>query len=348
MQHADKRYRQPAWISFNPHPALGLDATTVSASTPTRSSVSILIRPSGWMQPVALAAWSALMFLFQSSSGPRAGCNFSVEVAVCSAFQFQSSSGPRAGCNQKAGEIKQQWSKVSILIRPSGWMQRDCIGVCLHRLPVFQSSSGPRAGCNRARSRRRRSTSRVSILIRPSGWMQPPLVLECHLRMTKFQSSSGPRAGCNAIPCTPSRPPRRRFNPHPALGLDATRTDGCSHNGRSLFQSSSGPRAGCNAVAGQPGDVGQVVSNPHPALGLDATLPGSKCRCRGSVGFNPHPALGLDATHRTCCWKSWRCGFQSSSGPRAGCNGGSGGNGRTRCPVSILIRPSGWMQPRWG
>gem|GEM_PF-5680990 len=36
---------------------------------------------------------------FQSSSGPKAGCNLNNGIPMSDIFKFQSSSGPKAGCN---------------------------------------------------------------------------------------------------------------------------------------------------------------------------------------------------------------------------------------------------------
>ena len=158
-------------VSFNPHPAFWPDATRVVSPgrITSRNHVSILIRPSGRMQPgeagprpsdylgsfnphpafwpdatgVAIAANSVKRLLFQSSSGLLAGCN---ARCICNAQAFQN-------------------SRVSILIRPSGRMQqyqRGCLG---RPAPVWPSGrmqpggwAWPDVG--------------VSILIRPSGRMQ--------------------------------------------------------------------------------------------------------------------------------------------------------------------------------
>ena len=111
--------------------------------------VSILIRPSGRMQQ-----WWHRMYpsayAFQSSSGQKAGCNtrwWQVAVAHFTGFQsssgqkagcntssaisgpltisaFQSSSGLLAGCNNHRRSDVHGDDPVSILIRPSGRMQR--------------------------------------------------------------------------------------------------------------------------------------------------------------------------------------------------------------------------------
>ena len=88
-------------MCFNPHPARRPDATR------------------GVIDPYLLAWW-----LFQSSSGQKAGCNSpSSESVGLNNIVFQSSSGQKAGCNLRA--------VVSVDV-PF----------------VFQSSSGQKAGCN--------------------------------------------------------------------------------------------------------------------------------------------------------------------------------------------------------
>ena len=89
----------------------------------------------------------------------------------------------------------------------------------------------------------------------------------------------------------------------------------------------------------------------------------------GTAGFNSHPAFWPDATAvRGVPPSAWYCGFQSSSGQKAGCNRLGHPDTRSRCTrfnphsarrpdatgdavgrdrcerVSILIRPEGRMQ----
>ena len=184
---------------FNPHPARRLDATN------NRRSIGVDLNP------------------FQSSSSPKAGCNF-----CCGALGG-------------AGQV------VSILIQPEGWMQRPQPVVGKRWRYLFQSSSSPKAGCNDRNlwlgsdgdtcfnphpARRLDATTAtcgweamaipVSILIQPEGWMQLAsryLVSE----LEQFQSSSSPKAGCNT-----------------SSNMDTSY--------RYMFQSSSSPKAGCNPL----------------------------------------------------------------------------------------------------
>ena len=208
---------------FNPHPAFRPDATPPDeAVVPHSSRVSILIRPSGRMQPASLLGNVAQAIVFQSSSGLPAGCN-----------------GLWAGSCRVCG--------VSILIRPEGRMQQ--VARAAPGQLTFQSSSGLPAGCNPG-PQVTLSPARIHALFQSSSGLpagcnhrMPPLrpragPVSIPLRRTKnhsldmFQSSSGLPAGCN----------RRwgvgdlraeafqeahittmyRFNPHPAFRPDAT------------------------------------------------------------------------------------------------------------------------------
>ena len=139
-----------------------------------RRQVSILIRPSGRMQPPLAPA-------------PRPQSN-----------TFQSSSDLQAGCNQRSRIVLDKSLSVSILIRPSGRMQPTVphragqVPQCFNPHPTFrpdatgdidittssqwfQSSSDLQAGCNVAEVDHDHDDGNVSILIRPSGRMQPPV-----------------------------------------------------------------------------------------------------------------------------------------------------------------------------
>ena len=110
------------------------------------------------------------LFLFQSSSSPKAGCNQKqavdllqlhcfnphparrldaiVEVGVSNMQQgFQSSSSPKAGCNA----IENANIATVASFNPHPARRLDAISVpssivCPNK--VFQSSSSPKAGCN--------------------------------------------------------------------------------------------------------------------------------------------------------------------------------------------------------
>ena len=84
---------------FNPHPALSPDATGIPVPAYGGQIVSILIRPSRRMQPPDTTVIGSASTMFQSSSGPLAGCNTTRQTLSSHPQKFQSSSGPLAGCN---------------------------------------------------------------------------------------------------------------------------------------------------------------------------------------------------------------------------------------------------------
>jgi len=219
---------------FNPHPVLGPGATAC-ARWPCRSRrVSILTRSSDRVQPGARTAW-ARVTKFQSSPGPRTGCNRvpadreqvahgSVSILTRSsdrvqpgsflqkitAITFQSSPGPRTGCNILA----------DVMVMATGGM--------------FQSSPGPRTGCNSPPRPRRFSRQ----------WCFNPHPV---LGPGATGSMIVPSAAVNC------------FNPHPVLGPGATPRASVDARAVTMFQSSPGPRTGCNLRPRLPG-VSTVVS----------------------------------------------------------------------------------------
>ena len=262
-------------------------------------------------------------FSFQSSSGQKAGCNQEKRNATWTPnSRFQSSSGQKAGCNPYwLGMTCATFPFQSSSGQKAGCNRRTgCLASCFRR---FQSSSGQKAGCNR-----------------PSQFSATSSLL--------FQSSSGQKAGCNfgrsgSYPCV-----SLGFNPHPARRPDATP-----------------PKPGTGLTT-------TSCFNPHPARRPDATLSRLTTDSVGSLRFNPHPARRPDATGLESGVKFDLQLFQSSSGQKAGCNhhrptglGGllAGFNPHpARRPdatpihkmmnrmikVSILIRPEGRMQHRYG
>ena len=135
--------------------------------------VSILIRPSGRMQP-------------------GTGC------CAPSSPAFQSSSDLQAGCNRWLYDKAKAIFYVSTLIRPSGRMQPVVKGVP-HRICGFQPSSDLQAGCNPCE---RRSPPPEPRCFNPHPTFRPDAT-RCRKRTpttsTRFQPSSDLQAGCN--PC---------------------------------------------------------------------------------------------------------------------------------------------------
>ncbi len=178
---------------------------------------------------------------------------------------FQSSSGPKTGCNPFGEHVRNAGGRVSILIRPEDRMQRSRIHAW-RSASGFQSSSGPKTGCNLPATRgphcdcsfnphpaRRPDATgprlpivqpaAVSILIRPEDRMQHGEGSYDYLSI-EFQSSSGPKTGCNFIPLHAVAGvvvsilirPEDRMQPYPEGRLVVFHR----------FQSSSGPKTGCN------------------------------------------------------------------------------------------------------
>ncbi len=88
------------WTCFNPHPARRPGAT---------ANVCVAI---------------VKQARFQSSPGPKTGCNSDGIAMPLLVSEFQSSPGPKTGCNYYSSLLK--------------------TGNC----PLFQSSPGPKTGCN--------------------------------------------------------------------------------------------------------------------------------------------------------------------------------------------------------
>ena len=168
-------------------------------------------------------------------------------VAIADWLEFQSSPGPKAGCNHP--RLRLSFCTRCFNPHPArkpGATRRPAIRSM--RLGRFQSSPGPKAGCNWQAHHRIHQARRVSILTRPESRVQH--------RMSKYSLPTS----CVSILTRPeSRVQRRnapdfaqlraRFNPHPAPKA------GCNPEGLNdlvgnvlLFQSSPGPKAGCNAI----------------------------------------------------------------------------------------------------
>ena len=181
----------------------------------------------------------------------------------------------------------------------------------------FQSSSGQKAGCN-------------TITRRPT------------LRSKPFQSSSGLLAGCNGLVVSYAPNSRMGFNPHPARRPDATCSGRCWLG--FVLGFNPHPAFWPDATLGQSlRQHRQSRFNPHPARRPDATCVW-RALAQSKPCFNPHPARRPDATGRSV-WAVKSLKFQSSSGQKAGCNPFLTVTLTATVPVSILIRPSGRMQP---
>ena len=161
-----------------------------SSSSPGHQApppVSILIRPEGRMQLSGTSSPKCLVCRFRFNPHP--------------AFWPDATLGTSPTCQRRLKVI------VSILIRPSGWMQQ---WTWYHGQPTW-------------------SSKHVSILIRPSGRMQPrmPPVTAYRLVVKRIPVSilirpSGRMQPCNPYRIVEVRPSSNGFNPHPAFWPDAT------------------------------------------------------------------------------------------------------------------------------
>ena len=167
------RGHAPVEVSILIRPSGRMQLPVGAFFRPGAAPVSILIRPEGRMQLLSVGERYDLSDKFQSSSGRKAGCNSRRPLPLSVIEEFQSSSGLPAGCNLPCQQSPRRSAgfnphpafrpdatpveplrgvahgMVSILIRPSGRMQRPGHG-----------------GIGSRHS--------VSILIRPSGRMQLP------------------------------------------------------------------------------------------------------------------------------------------------------------------------------
>ncbi len=124
MQLAQRERRRFHRARFNPHPTQRPDAT------------------------LSDSYHFDLLFRFQSSSDPKAGCNFPCRRCRATSVQFQSSSDPKAGCN--APTLSFHLFALSCF-NPHPTQRPDATyrgAWTSARRCSFQSSSDPKAGCN--------------------------------------------------------------------------------------------------------------------------------------------------------------------------------------------------------
>ena len=141
-----------------------------------------------------------------------------------------------------------------------------------------------------------------------------------HARFSLFQSSSDLQAGCNHAGHNTKRR-EHMFQSSSDLQAGCNGASQVLVGSRSQFQSSSDLQAGCNWW---------LTSAVEPSSKQFQSSSDLQAGCNYPGGLVP-PELP---------------GFQSSSDLQAGCNPAGDPGGRPdRRPVSILIRPSGRMQP---
>ena len=138
--------RPRAWC-FNPHPARRPDATRPVMSRTGRYSgfnPHPARRPDATIAPELHVVPPAQ---FQSSPGPKAGCNGRKAKPLRLWSRFQSSPGPKAGCN----DVQYRVGTAGAWFQSSPGPKAGC-NMNRRGAPVpgmkFQSSPGPKAGCN--------------------------------------------------------------------------------------------------------------------------------------------------------------------------------------------------------
>ena len=228
---------------------------------------------------------------------------------------------------QPAGRGRPSWrrSPVSILIRPSGRMQRAeggqhsaaPVGVSIlirpsgrMQLPPgsgltcpncgFQSSSGQKDGCNPWRTGLQGQFCTVSILIRPEGRMQPMHRLHHGGHLVLVSILIRPEGWMQLAPGVPAtaagvNPHPSSFNPHPARRPDAT-----------TAPAPQGP---------PPGQV-SILIRPEGRMqhAVQALAETEVAWFQSSSGQKPDATFPAETATRDVDE------FQSSSGQKAGCN----------------------------
>ena len=213
------------------------------------------------------------MTLFQSSPGPKAGCNLELSKSPHGSYPncFNPHPARRPGATLRVSllprsnrpgfnphparrpgatrldAVRCQVRQVSILTRPEGRVQLNS------RMPIsvgsmmFQSSPGPKAGCNLfADPHYEPFAERVSILTRPEGRVQ---LQNLDLTVERLDT---------------------RFNPHPARRPGATIAAVVAWALAQAFQSSPGPKAGCNISEAYLVYTGkEFQSSPGPKAGCN-------------------------------------------------------------------------------
>ncbi len=328
------------------------------------TQVSILTRPEDRVQrPVAVAVQGGGPG-FQSSPGPKTGCNAGGFVSrPYSLIRFNPHPARRPGATPNSEQQSTNQNHVSILTRPEDRVQprqalfrfvgTDLVSILtrpedrVQRAVLLPTGGIPRC-FNPHPARRPGATSieihrsdlvMVSILTRPEDRVQ--------LRKREFVVRS--------LYCFNPHPARRpgattlfflmktalaRFNPHPARRPGATRPPALpTFLFFEKFQSSPGPKTGCNECMASTCSRISTRFNPHPARRPGATLGTTETLSLSLRGFNPHPARRPGATARRLRSSASNSLFQSSPGPKTGCNNCSV-SGSTPCRICFNPHPA--------
>ena len=188
-------------------------------------------------------------------------------------------------------------ARVSTGTHPWGWMLQRHADLFRKRFNRFQRAPTLGGGCYwYARGDAPRGSG-VSTGTHPWGWM----LLCCYCRdgLTVQYVSTGTHPWGWMLPSRsvhPSVDPRRSFNGHPPLGVDATKRTHQRH-GRYSTGFNGHPPLGVDATAARrfvPQTLQSVSTGTHPWGWM--LLVRARRRASRQRRFNGHPPLGVDAT----------------------------------------------------
>jgi hypothetical protein len=219
----------------SPGPKTGCNRELRPATEEEKAQVSILTRPEDRVQRRGSSRPHRKFYSFNPHPARRPGAtHWYVKWRVERSLLFQSSPGPKTGCNTVQYIVEENWLLVSILTRPEDRVQRARVLQTSFRLVLFQSSPGPKTGCNANSRRARLVVNSVSILTRPEDRVQPAGRYIPGFPFVGFNPHPARRPG--ATRATVRRPcrPLWSFNPHPARRPGATLRPRITERGRRL------------------------------------------------------------------------------------------------------------------
>ena len=296
--------------SFNPHPARGPGAAGRRGGDPSWATTGFNPHPARGPGAAvgALKVMHMLLFRFQSSPGPGAGC--------CHGIHGD-------GCGQVG---------VSILTRPGGRVLPTLTGPPSRAPTGFNPHPARGPGAAETPSRNVARSNRFNPHpARGPGAATTPQGCSCRAdRGFNPHPARGP--GCCIDPRLLGGTMTKRFNPHPARGPGAASGPPC-HDSRCSppFQSSPGPGAGCCSARPTGASSSPTSFNPHPARG-----PGAAARAAGAsrdpsrVSILTRPGgrvLPTSMRRPTTC--TWRFNPHPARGPGAAVGGSAQGQGLT-------------------
>ena len=166
---ADDRRRN---VSILTRPESRVQRLGIAVVVLNRCDVSILTRPESRVQRATERPFVCPSLQFQSSPGPKAGCNQDFQARDRISPPFQSSPGPKTGCNRGLGCNPFPRQFVSILTRPESRVQpKLSFGFPATRL-MFNPHPARKPGATPMIFAPAAPCSKVSILTRPESRVQ--------------------------------------------------------------------------------------------------------------------------------------------------------------------------------